>query len=33
VVLQLNTDELVFHNDLLTDPTNGIAIDLKKVFR
>lgn len=26
-------DELVFHNDILTDPTNGISIDLKKVFR
>jgi Uma2 family endonuclease len=33
VVLQPNADELVFHNDLLTDPTNGISIDLKKVFR
>ena len=26
-------DELVFHNDVLTDPTNGVSIDLKKVFR
>ncbi|GAB2559874.1 Uma2 family endonuclease [Spirosoma areae] len=33
VILQPNADELVFHNDLLTDPTNGISIDLKKVFR
>lgn len=33
VVLQPNADELVFHNDLLTEPTNGISIDLKKVFR
>ena len=32
-LLQPNADELVFHNDLLTDPTNGISIDLKKVFR
>lgn len=32
-VLQPNVDELVFHNDILTDPTNGISIDLKKVFR
>ncbi len=33
VILQPNADELVFHNDILTDPTNGITIDLKKVFR
>jgi len=33
VVLQHNADELVFHNDILTDPTSGISIDLKKVFR
>lgn len=33
VILQPNADELVFHNDTLTDPTNGISIDLKKVFR
>ncbi|GAB3644178.1 Uma2 family endonuclease [Spirosoma arcticum] len=33
VILQPNADELVFHNDVLTDPTNGISIDLKKVFR
>ncbi len=33
VILQPNTDELVFHNDMLTDPTNSISIDLKKVFR
>lgn len=32
-LLQPNADELVFHNDVLTDPTNGISIDLKKVFR
>ena len=32
-LLQPNADELVFHNNLLTDPTNGISIDLKKVFR
>lgn len=32
-LLQPNTDELVFYNDVLTDPTNGISIDLKKVFR
>ena len=32
-VLLPNGDELVFHNDTLTDPTNGISIDLKKVFR
>lgn len=33
IILQPNDDELVFHNGLLTDPTNGISIDLKKVFR
>ncbi len=33
VILQPNADELVFHNELLTDPTNGISVDLKKVFR
>ena len=33
VILQPNADELVFHNDLLTDPTNGISVNLKKVFR
>ncbi|MVM39051.1 Uma2 family endonuclease [Spirosoma sp. HMF3257] len=33
VILQPNAEELVFHNNLLTDPTNGISIDLKKVFR
>lgn len=32
-VLLPNSEELVFHNDILTDPTNGISIDLKKVFR
>ncbi|ADB36320.1 protein of unknown function DUF820 [Spirosoma linguale DSM 74] len=32
-VLLPNGDELVFHNDMLTDPTNGVSIDLKKVFR
>ena len=32
-VLLPDGDELVFHNDTLTDPTNGISIDLKKVFR
>ncbi len=30
VIFQPNAEELVFHNDLLTDPTNGISIDLKK---
>ncbi|MCY7359048.1 MAG: hypothetical protein LH609_16635 [Rudanella sp.] len=25
--------ELVFHDDILTDPTNGISVDLRKVFR
>ncbi len=33
VLLRPGEDELVFHNDMLTDPTNGISIDLKKVFR
>lgn len=33
VILQPNADELVFHNEPLTDPTNGISIDLKNVFR
>ena len=32
-ILLPNGEELVFHNDILTDPTNGISIDLKKVFR
>lgn len=32
-VLLPGDEELVFHNDILTDPTNGISIDLKKVFR
>ena len=32
-VLLPTGDELVFHNDILTDPTNSISIDLKKVFR
>jgi Uma2 family endonuclease len=33
IILQPNADELVFHNERLTDPTNGISIDLKKIFR
>ncbi len=33
VILLPDGDELVFHNELLTDPTNGISIDLKNVFR
>ncbi len=33
VILQPNADELVFHNEPLTDPTTGISIDLKAVFR
>lgn len=33
VILQPNVDELVFHNNILTDPINDISIDLKKVFR
>lgn len=32
-VLLPNGTELVFHNDILTDPTNGISVDLKKIFR
>ena len=32
-VLLPGDEELVFHNNTLTDPTNGIAIDLKKIFR
>ncbi len=32
-ILLPNGTELVFHNDILTDPTNGISVDLKKVFR
>lgn len=32
-ILLPKDEELVFHNDTLTDPTNGISIDLKKVFR
>lgn len=32
-VLLPTGDELVFHNDTLTDPTNSISVDLKKVFR
>jgi len=32
-VLLPTGDELVFHNNLLTDPTNGVSIDLRKVFR
>ena len=32
-VLLPNGDELVFYNDILADPTNGISLDLKKVFR
>ena len=32
-VLLPDGNELVFHNDTLTDPTNGISIDLRKVFR
>ncbi len=33
MVLRPDEEELVFHNDILTDPTNGISLDLKKVFR
>lgn len=33
MVLRSNEEELVFHSDILTDPTDGILIDLKKVFR
>lgn len=32
-VLLPNGTELVFHNDILTDPTNGISVDLTKIFR
>ncbi|MBC7571133.1 MAG: Uma2 family endonuclease [Spirosoma sp.] len=32
-VLLPTGDELVFHNNVLTDPTNGVSIDLRKVFR
>ncbi len=32
-ILQPGQDELVFHNEPLTDPSTGITIDLKKVFR
>ena len=32
-VLLPNGEELVFHNEILTDPTNTVSIDLKKVFR
>lgn len=32
-VLLAGDEELVFHNSILTDPTNNISIDLKKVFR
>jgi Uma2 family endonuclease len=32
-ILRPGQDELVFHNQPLTDPTTGITIDLKKVFR
>jgi Uma2 family endonuclease len=32
-VLRPGQDELAFHNESLTDPTTGITIDLKKVFR
>ena len=32
-VLLPNGTELVFHNDVLTDPTNGISVDLTKIFR
>ena len=32
-VLLPGDEELVFHNEVLTDPTTGISIDLKKVFR
>ncbi len=32
-VLLPDGNELVFHDEMLTDPTNGISIDLKKVFR
>jgi Uma2 family endonuclease len=32
-ILLPDGSELVFHNELLTDPTNGISIDLVTVFR
>jgi Uma2 family endonuclease len=32
-ILMPGRDELVFHNEPLADPTTGITIDLKKVFR
>ncbi len=32
-ILMPGQDELAFHNEPLTDPTTGITIDLKKVFR
>ena len=32
-ILLPNQEELVFHNEILTDPTNDVSIDLKKVFR
>ncbi len=32
-ILMPGRDELVFHNEPLTDPTTGITIDLSKVFR
>ncbi len=32
-ILRPGQDELAFHNEPLTDPTTGITIDLKKVFR
>ncbi len=32
-VLLPTGDEIVFHNNLLIDPTNGISIDLREVFR
>ncbi len=32
-ILMPGQDELAFHNEPLTDPTTGITVDLKKVFR
>lgn len=32
-VLLPDGNELVFHNEILTDPTNGISVDLMNVFR
>ncbi|QKZ12612.1 Uma2 family endonuclease [Spirosoma sp. KUDC1026] len=32
-VLLPDGSELVFHNDVLTDPTNGVEVDLKQIFR